>query len=195
MSSSIAIFGGSFDPVHKSHIQIANLALNFLNLNKLIFVIAYTPPHKIVQYASIEDRISMLKLATYNMNKVDISNYEAHKKMVVYSYQTLDYFRSLYQSSDIYMVIGSDSLINLFTWKNIDYIAANYKFIVVKRINVDVDNDSVNKYLSSCVFINEEIENISSTKIRELIKINYSMAIPFLDTRVYNYIVEKRLYR
>jgi len=191
--SKIAIFGGSFDPVHMAHIKIADLVLKCFDLEELIFVIAYAPPHKERQYADIKDRISMLKLATYNIDKSKISYYEAQKRERVYSYQTLDYFQNLYPSDEIYMIIGSDSLLNLHTWKNIDYIFDHYKFIVAKRSNIEISNDI--KYLNKCVFMNEEIEDISSTKIRGLIKLGHTEVASLLDKKVYDYIIQKRLYK
>ncbi|MDR1511268.1 MAG: nicotinate (nicotinamide) nucleotide adenylyltransferase [Endomicrobium sp.] len=190
--SKIAIFGGSFDPVHKSHIQIATLALKSFNLKELIFVVAYAPPHKRRQYADIKDRISMLKLVTHNVNKIKISCYEAQKRKVVYSYQTLDHFQNLYFFDEIYMIIGSDSLLNLSTWENIDYIVTHYKFIIAKRPNIEISSNI--KYLDRCVFIDKEIEDISSTKIRELIKLDPMMAASLLDKKVYDYIAQKQLY-
>jgi nicotinate-nucleotide adenylyltransferase len=189
----IAIFGGSFDPVHKSHIQTAELVFKSFNLKKMIFVIAYTPPHKTKQYAHIEDRISMLKLALKNMQKTEISFYEVQKLETVYSYQTLDYFNSLYAEDEIYMVIGSDSLLDLPTWKNIDYIAGRYRFIVAKRPGFEVNKNV--KYLDRCVFMDKETEDISSTKIRRFVKEDYKKAASLLDKKVYNYIIQNGLYK
>ncbi|MDR1401136.1 MAG: nicotinate (nicotinamide) nucleotide adenylyltransferase [Endomicrobium sp.] len=191
--SKIAIFGGSFDPVHKSHIQIAGLALKRFDLKELIFVVAYAPPHKQQQYAGIEDRISMLRLVTYNIHKARVSCYEAQKKGIVYSYQTLDHFKSLYSMDEIYIIIGSDSFLNLSTWKNIDYIVAHYRFIIAKRANIAINNDA--EYLDRCIFIDKEIEDISSTKVREFIKLDRRKAASLLDKKVYNYIIQKRLYK
>jgi nicotinate-nucleotide adenylyltransferase len=189
----IAIFGGTFDPIHKSHIQTAELAFKSFNLKKMIFVIAYTPPHKTKQYAYIEDRISMLKLAAGNMQKTEISLYEAQKFETVYSYQTLDYFNSLYTEDEICMVIGSDSLLDLPTWKNIDYMAGRYKFIVAKRPGFEVNKNV--KYLDRCIFIDKKTEDISSTEIRRLVKEDYKKAASLLDKKVYNYIIQNRLYK
>jgi nicotinate-nucleotide adenylyltransferase len=191
--NKIAVFGGSFDPVHKSHIQIAKFVLNFFELKKLIFVIAYSPPHKIKQYACVDDRIVMLKLAAGNLEKTEISLYEVQRRETVYSYQTLDYLQSLYSKDEIYMVIGSDSLLDLSAWGNIDYLTERYKFIVAKRSGIKINEDT--KYLDKCVFIDQEIENISSTKIRELIKKDSTKIVPLLDEKVYNYIIKNGIYK
>jgi nicotinate-nucleotide adenylyltransferase len=189
----IAVLGGSFDPIHKSHIQIARLALESFDLKKLFFVVAYAPPHKTKQYACVKDRVSMLKLVAENMQKAEVSFYEIRKRKIVYSYQTLDYFQSLYLSDEIYMVIGADSFLSLPTWKNIDYLAGRYKFIIAKRPGIKINEEA--KYLDRCIFIDSEIEDISSTEIRKLIKEDYRKAAEFLDDRVYKYIVQNKLYK
>jgi nicotinate-nucleotide adenylyltransferase len=191
--SKVAVFGGSFDPVHKVHTQLVNFALESCNFKKIIFVIAYAPAHKSKQYADIKDRIAMLKLATEGLPQIEISLYEALKKEVVYSYQTLDYFQSLYPKDEIYMIIGSDSLLELPTWKNIDYLASRYKFMVVKRPGMQIRKDT--KYLDRCIFAQNETENISSTKIRQLIKKDSKKVWQFLAENVYSYIVKQKLYK
>ncbi|MDR3330823.1 MAG: nicotinate (nicotinamide) nucleotide adenylyltransferase [Endomicrobium sp.] len=191
--SKVAIFGGSFDPVHRAHIRIAKLALESFDLRQLNFVIAYAPPHKIKQYACVEDRISMLKFAIEKLDKSEVSLYETQKRETVYSYQTLDYFQNLYPTDEICMIIGSDSLLSLPTWENIDYLASKYRFIVAKRSGIDIKKDT--KYLNKCIFIDKEIENTSSTEVRKLIKEDLKKATLLLDEKVFNYISQKKIYQ
>ena len=191
--NKIAIFGGSFDPVHKAHRQIAKVVLQTLTLKKLIFVIAHVPPHKNRVYADIEDRIVMLRLATKDLNRIEISLYEAKQQNTVYSYQTLDYFQEIYPLYEILMVIGSDSLVDLPNWKNIDYVANKYKFIVVKRAGVYIDTNT--KYFNKCIFIDKEIPDISSTLVRTYLKNDKTKVLKMLCTDVYNYIAENGLYK
>ncbi|MDR1418702.1 MAG: nicotinate (nicotinamide) nucleotide adenylyltransferase [Endomicrobium sp.] len=191
--SKIAIFGGSFDPVHKAHIQIAKDVLETFNLNKLIFVVAYNPPHKDKQYADVKDRIEMLRLATKDLEHVEISLYEAEKQKIVYSYQTMDHFQKIYSLSEIFMVIGSDSLVDLPIWENVDYLTSKYKFIVVRRPGVCVDANT--KYLNRCVFVDKEIADFSSTLVRYYLKNDKTKALKMLRRNVYNYIAEKELYK
>jgi nicotinate-nucleotide adenylyltransferase len=191
--SKIAIFGGSFDPVHKSHIQLVEFALEYCKFKKVIFVIAYTPPHKSKQYANINDRIAMLELATEGLPQIEISLYEVLKKKVIYSYQTLDYFQSLYPEDEIYMIIGSDSLLELPTWENIDYLVSRYRFMVVKRPGIKIKKDT--KYLDRCIVVQNETEDISSTEIRQMIKEGSKKSELLLDKKVYSYIVKRRLYK
>jgi nicotinate-nucleotide adenylyltransferase len=191
--SKIGIFGGSFDPVHKAHIQIAEAVLQTLNLKKLIFVIAHRPPHKNKLYAGIEDRIKMLRLASRSLNRIEISLYEAELQSTVYSYQTLDYFQKIYPLDEILMVIGSDSLIDLPNWENIDYVVSKYKFIIVKRVGVYVDANT--KYFNKCIFIDKQIQDVSSTLVRAYLKNDKSKASEILNNEIYEYIIRNGLYQ
>ena len=189
----VAVFGGSFDPVHKAHARMAELALESFNLKKVIFVPAYAAPHKTKQYAGINERIAMLKLALRDIKKAEISFYEAEKKDKVYSYETLDYFQALYPQGRILMIIGSDSLLELPTWKSIDYIAEKYGFIVAKRPGANIDANT--KYAQNCLFMEPAMPDISSTFIRELVRKNDKTAAEFLDGKVFDYIKENGLYK
>jgi nicotinate (nicotinamide) nucleotide adenylyltransferase len=188
-----AVFGGSFDPVHKAHTRLAEEAVAAFNLSRVIFVPAFMPPHKEKQYADVGDRIAMLKIAVKNIKNAEISFYEAEQRKVVYSYQTLDYFKTLYPHDEILMIIGADSFNELESWKNIDYLAANYGFIVAKRPNVAANIKK--KYYDRCVFMNNDLIDASSTNIRELLKSGDGKAASCLDKDVDRYIKENGLYK
>ncbi|MCL2145174.1 MAG: nicotinate (nicotinamide) nucleotide adenylyltransferase [Endomicrobia bacterium] len=191
--NKIVIFGGSFDPVHKAHIDMAKETLKLQGVGKVIFVPAYIPAHKTSQFADINDRIAMLKLAVNNIEKTEISFFEAEKQDIVYSYQTLDYFKSLYPDNEILMLIGSDSLKDLPTWKNIEYLASQYKFIVAKRPGSVIEKGT--KFLDRCIFPDIPAKDISSTLIRKLLKENDEQVKELLDGNVYDYIKARGLYK
>ena len=191
--NKIAVFGGSFDPVHLAHTEIAMEALKMQGVKKVIFVPAYAPPHKSRRLACIDDRIAMLKLAVRNMENVEISCFEAEKRDIVYSFLTLDHFGSLYPKEEILMVIGSDSLKELDAWKNAAYLTSKYRFLVAKRPDIIIDGKI--KYLDRCVFMDVLMKDISSTRIRRLLKKGDARAKEFLDPQVYGYIKEYGLYK
>jgi len=187
----VGVFGGSFDPVHNAHLHIAKTALEEFNLDKIIFVPAYIPPHKTRLIASDMDRYNMLSIAIKNFNQYEIDTYEIDSKKVIYSYQMLDYLQDKYKNSNIKMIIGSDSFNQLDTWKNTDYIIEKYGFIVIPRPNIDINISS--KYYKYCLFSKIIMENISSTYIRQILKDNKDVS-NYIQKEVYTYIQTKGLY-
>lgn len=187
----LAIFGGSFDPVHNAHIEMAKCSLKEFNLNKIVFVPAYKPPHKINLTASAEDRYNMLKLALKQYPEFDIDVYELSLRKEVFSYQMLDYFKEKYNNYTVKMIIGSDSFNQLSIWKEPEYICKNYGFYVLLRPNIEVNK--LSPYYKYCEFSKTIISDISSTYIREKIKLKQDISC-FVDKTVLTYIKEKKLY-
>lgn len=96
----IGIFGGSFDPVHTGHVDLAADAMRIADLDKIIFVPARIQPFKQDRQAtSGEHRMNMLRLATEGMDGAEISAYELEKDGISYTYQTLDHFREKYSGN------------------------------------------------------------------------------------------------
>ena len=115
----IALFGGSFDPVHNEHIRLAKAAIEQLDLDKLFVIPAFSPPHKKWKTISSDEvRLEMCRLAFSGITKVEISDYEILQKGTSYTYLTCRHFRDLYPSSEIYFLMGGDMLRDFPTWKN-----------------------------------------------------------------------------
>ena len=146
----LGVLGGSFDPVHNAHLNMADTALKEFDLDKIIFVPAYIPPHKLKLIASEKDRYNMLSEVIKDNNKYEIDTFEIDSKKVIYSYQMLDYIKSRHNVDSIKMIIGADSFNQLPDWKNIEYISEKYGFIVFPRPNINIDVQS--PYYKYCCF-------------------------------------------
>ena len=151
----IAIFGGSFDPVHLGHIEIVNKALQELDVDKIIIMPNYLNPLKKNFSAPSNLRLKWLK-DVFNNKKVEISDYEIKQNRPVYSIETIKKFRP------DYFIIGSDNLNNLHKWKDIDEILKLTQFVVAKRGKID--KNQLSRYNIKKV-LNVDIP-ISSTDIR-----------------------------
>ena len=91
----IAVFGGSFDPVHIEHIRLVQAAIDELGLDKLFVMPAHTPPHKQgKELSSNEDRLEMCRSAFRQEEKVVISDYEIAKGGTSYTYLTCQHFKN-----------------------------------------------------------------------------------------------------
>ena len=152
---NIAIFGGSFDPVHLGHIEIVRKALKDKDIDKIIIIPNYLNPLKNSFSAPPELRLKWLKEVFSDLN-VEVSDFEIKKNRPVYSIETIKYFKPKY------FIIGSDNLKTLDKWKNIDEILKEVEFIVAKRGKID--KNLLKKYnIKKIIDINIPI---SSTEIR-----------------------------
>lgn len=192
----IGVFGGSFNPPHKMHIDIAEELLNKQFVDKIIYV----PTGGQYKYKSnlIDDqkRYEMLKLIAKKDRRVFVSDYEL-KDYVVYTCETLAYFKEEYPRDEIYFICGADNLGYIDKWKNGEEILKNYKILVIDREGNDI-NELLNKYREykdHIVVAPITNSNISSTEIRELIKNHqYEELGDLVDKDVLEYIKENKLY-
>lgn len=192
------IIGGTFDPIHLAHIYIASKAKEELSLDKVIFMPAGSPPHKIekrITEASL--RFKMVKVAIEGMEGFEVSDYEIKKQGKSYTYKTLeDYYD---KNREIYFITGADCLINLEKWKNVQRILDLCTLVVLNRPGIN--NEELysqkkyieNKYNSQIKVLEIEGKDISSTEIREMIKVN-SKIEEYVPIRVLNIIKEEKLY-
>jgi nicotinate-nucleotide adenylyltransferase len=135
----------------------------------------------------------MLNTALKDFPKAEISGYEISLSRAVYSYETLNYFQSKFPRSEIYSLVGSDSLANIHLWKNFRYIIQKYKFLAVKRKGTEYfDCDG---YKGNCRFLKGEVDEISSTAVRKLLKDGEKNLLQFLDKEVAEYIFQNNLYK
>ena len=189
----IGIFGGSFNPIHKRHEEIAKFLLNRY-VDKIIFVptgCKYEYKNNLIDN---KYRLDMIKLVTDKNPNMMVSDYEM-KDYVVYTCDTLDYFSNLYPEDEIYFICGSDNLSYIDKWKNGEYLLKNYKFLVIKRYTDDIDEilKRYDKYRDNIIISDVEPDSLSSTEIRNRIK-NSEDILELLDRDVYEYIICNKLY-
>ncbi len=186
----IGILGGTFNPIHIGHLILAEEAYFKLKLDKLIFVPAFIPPHKdVMEVISAKDRLAMARLAIEDNPVFDVSTYEVDSKKKSYSIDTLKEFRSLYgDDAQLCFITGSDSLKDLFSWKNINDIFKISKFIVANRPGYPMKN--IPKEADTVVITPIEI---SSEDIRKRLKEGRSIRY-LVPEKVRRYILDNRLY-
>ena len=191
----IGIFGGSFNPPHNMHKNIAKELIEKGYLDKVIFV----PTGMKYEYKNnlLNDkiRVKMLSLMIKDEKNMKISKYELKNK-TVYTYETLNYFKKKYKNDEIYFICGTDNLTYMDTWaKGID-ILENYKILVIKRDTDDINEiiKKLKKYQKNIIITDIIPNNISSTKIRNMIKDENKNINDYLDLNVLNYIKRKKIY-
>ena len=135
----IGILGGSFDPVHVGHIGLAHEIYKKFGLDQVLFVPVFQSPNKShAPVTSATHRLEMLRLALKDIPHFYVSDIEIIKKKISYTIDTLDYFRLKYPSSDLFLIIGFDNLLELDSWKDALKIMKNYNILVASRPGIKI---------------------------------------------------------
>lgn len=194
-----AILGGTFNPVHLGHLICAERAYLEYDLDKVIFMPAGNPPHKEDEKIdNAEHRSKMLKLAVSDNNHFKISDWELRQEEKSYTAHTVKYFKDIYGDKKVKLIIGTDSLAEIFNWYQPEYILENTELIVAKRNNYSFTNimkdQRLREHEENINILNNSLIEISSTLIRKLVKQNKSIKYLTLDS-VIRYIEKNNLYR
>jgi len=127
----LALFGGTFDPIHSAHLVVAREAADRFDLDQVWFIPAAHPPHKSDQTgASYEDRFRMTELACQVDPRFVASRLEAGKGKS-YSVDTVERVRALGEQP--YFIIGADAFAEIASWHRWEHLARLTEFIVVTR--------------------------------------------------------------
>lgn len=134
----VGLFGGTFDPVHKGHVAVAEYVLDQVPLDDIYFIPAPHPPHKSHIAAPFHHRVAMLELALEHHQACHISLIESEYDGPSYTIHTVRKFKE--QKNERYvLIIGADSLVDLPGWYQADQLIRSVDFIVVSRHGVDHD--------------------------------------------------------
>lgn len=185
----IGILGGTFNPIHKGHINLAKEVKRKLGLEKIIFVPAYIPPHKSnADIISATDRFKMVRLAIKDEEGFSASDLEIKRKGKSYSVDTLKSFKKSFKAAQLYFIIGADSLAELDKWKDIEEIFKLARFVVVNRAGF-----SLRRLPEGALRVNIRPQDVSSTQVRRLIRKGEPIR-RYVTNSVLGYIIKKGLY-
>jgi len=142
----IAIYGGTFDPVHLGHIEIAKRVSELFEFDELLFVPAQLAPHKLTRPVTPAiHRYAMLVLATQDDPRLRVSTFELEAPDRRYTVDTLAHFKSEFgESADLFFVMGADSWFEITTWREWERLLKLVNHIVVTRPGYDINLDLVN---------------------------------------------------
>ena len=133
-SASLVLYGGSFDPVHFAHLQMARSVIEQMGPSKVIFIPAARSPLKPnSSIASDANRIKMLHLATADEPGFEVDDCEIQRGGISYTVDTVSMFRARYPNAKIHWIIGADQIKQLHRWHRIREITADLTFIILRR--------------------------------------------------------------
>lgn len=185
----IGFFGGCFNPPSNIHINIAKTVLKEFSLDKLIFVPVgnYYEKNEIIDE---KHRYNMLKLATQNENNLEVENITLNSEKKLFAIDTFSLILDKYSQDEIFFIMGSDNFRNMPHWKEYETLLKKHNFIIIER-----ERKTIRKIENKNIlyYIPEKLQDIDSTKIRELIKKSRDVS-NLLDTKVYEYVKTNNLY-
>ena len=219
----IGLYGGTFNPIHFGHLRTAWEIKEAFALNKVVFVPAALPPHKQPkELENAKDRLEMIRLAISSQPDFTLSDVELLRSGTSYTIDTIYQFKSTqYRDARLFFIIGSDAFFEINTWKSHMDLLTQIPFIVMVRpdpFTNDITHqlDKIHDFLVSQisplyafnpkehrydhpdkkpVYVHQVTPlNISSTKIRDIIKAGKSIQF-LVPNCVLKYIKDKGLYK
>lgn len=193
--------GGTFDPPHLGHLISAENVMKELCLDKVIFV-----PTGNIYYKNVEEtadsshRYEMVRLSLIGRPAFEISDIEVKKDGYSYTCDTLEKLKAVYPDSDLYFIVGADSLDYMEKWKNPEKVFSLAKIVAVGRKGFSQENnrekaEELKKlYKGDIILLETENIDISSTEIRKAAREGTSFKDKVYK-EVYEYILKNNLYK
>jgi len=201
-SGGILLFGGTFDPIHHGHLITARTAAEQLNILKVILIPSAQPPHKAENTLSAaEDRLEMTRLAIQDEPLFEVSDCELKRQGPSYTLETVRFFRQQNPQTQLYWLIGADSISELVVWYHIEQIADECLIVTAARPGYNppdtralkpILTDSQIQRLRQNILETPQID-ISATRIRSRIRQNQSVSY-LIPPAVIDYIKHQNLY-
>jgi nicotinate-nucleotide adenylyltransferase len=181
----LGILGGTFDPVHLGHMDVADAAHRALQLTEMVLVTSNVPPHRPQPLTSAYHRFAMVAIAVQGRPDWRAADLELRYAAPSYTSRTLDRFHDRgYAATELFFVIGADAFVEIASWRDYPTILESAHFVVVSRPGLPVARvperlphlnarmvtapaDALSSAIPSIILIDAPTSEVSSTAIRE----------------------------
>ncbi|MEW6729746.1 MAG: nicotinate-nucleotide adenylyltransferase [Acidobacteriota bacterium] len=136
----IGILGGTFDPIHNGHLEMACRVKSFCDCDRLLILPAYSPPHKTKEsITSSYHRYAMAVMATNSLADIEVSRLELEAPARPYTVQTIAQLKELHRNAELFFIMGADSFRELESWREYRRLLASCHIVVVSRPGYEID--------------------------------------------------------
>ncbi len=200
----IGVFGGSFDPIHQGHIAPVLETQRRLGLDRVVYLPTAAPPHKRDRcFAPALARFAMVELALLDEAELVVSAREMTLDRPAFTVETLAHLRAAEPESELYLILGADSFLELSTWVRWREIVEVARLAVLTRPGFRLDGNPtpLAPELAAAVdagsvqFIQNAPLAVSSTEVRRRLAAGEAIPDGWLAPRVVRYLAKYRLYR
>ncbi len=166
----IGLMGGSFNPIHERHLEMAACALEEAKLDRVFFLPTGNPPHKNTGLEDAEHRYEMTRLAVSGKAGFEPCRVELERKGTIYTADTLAILKKQYPNADFYYIIGEDTLFDLPNWRKPEKVFELTRFLVCRRATEAPEDDprcaKLRKQGCRFAFLSLPPRDVSSTAVR-----------------------------
>ena len=168
----IGLLGGTFNPIHRAHVQMAEIARDEAALDRVILMVAADPPHKAVdEGVPASERLRLTQIAVCGREKIEASDQEIVRGGKSYSLLTLQELKAQYPEAELSIIIGSDTLADLPNWYHPEEVLKLASVLCVPRVGIDRHDAATaqmlrERYGANVRILSAKADMISSTEIR-----------------------------
>jgi nicotinate-nucleotide adenylyltransferase len=138
----LALYGGTFDPIHHGHLILAREAMETLRLDCVVFVPAAQSPHKLDREpASPMIRLDMVQAAIADEPRFACDDAEVRQSGPSFTIDTVERYAAMHPGAELYYFIGHDNIRELHTWRRIEALRQLVRFVVFDRAGCDLQHD------------------------------------------------------
>jgi nicotinate-nucleotide adenylyltransferase len=195
----LGIFGGTFNPIHNSHLYVARAFAHQLALDRVILIPTYSPPHKDApNLASPEDRLAMCRLAVKYEQKLTVSDYETSRPEKSFTYRTLEHLAGEHPSASLFFLMGADMFLTLEAWREPQRVFAAATLCAVAREKGELEHLAAYRPIleargANCILLEIAPKPLSSTMVRDAVAAGRNISDMVTDA-VAAYIASRGLY-
>lgn len=201
MKQKVAVFGGTFNPIHLGHLHLCAECQREYQFQKIILMPDNLPPHKQVQQlATAQQRLDMCRLAAEDIPFLKVSDLELRLKGVSYTVQTLRKLTQNFPEVEWHWIIGSDMLYTFHQWYRYEEILSMAKVVAGAREQAEYDKmlsyrEQLGPLKNRVEIIRLAAKPLSSTQVRKALETGEPVVRDYLPEQVFSYIREHGLYQ